>query len=178
MCQKTLRLGILNLLPCLCCIYLSLTAFVIGLEFFFISEPVKNNCLLLFHQHSNIWQISELISCGVPWDICNPNIPMCLFLQISLLVVNLVVLNKPWTLFVYSQEHYWSEFIVLREILILYLLADFEDFNIPEEHRISHNCLAGLSLFFLEKEGALMEKVLNKVHSPMKWPSLPKLSGM
>ncbi|XP_055498949.1 securin-like [Leucoraja erinacea] len=64
------------------------------------------------------------------------------------------------------------------ETLIPFDPFDFEDFNIPEEHRISHNCLAGLSLFFLEKEGALMEKVLNKVHSPMKWPSLPKLSGL
>ncbi|XP_078267248.1 securin [Rhinoraja longicauda] len=64
------------------------------------------------------------------------------------------------------------------ETLIPFDPFDFEDFNIPEEHRISHNCLAGLSLFFLEKEGALMEKVLNKVPSPMKWPSLPKLSGL
>ncbi|XP_072120524.1 securin isoform X1 [Mobula birostris] len=45
---------------------------------------------------------------------------------------------------------------------------DFEDFNLPEEHRLDHNCLAGLPLSFLEKEGALMEKVLNKVPSPMK----------
>ncbi|XP_069754951.1 securin [Narcine bancroftii] len=51
---------------------------------------------------------------------------------------------------------------------------DYEDFNVPEEHRLDHICLAGLPLLILEKEGALMEKVLNKVPSPMKWPSLGK----
>ncbi|XP_059846154.1 securin isoform X2 [Hypanus sabinus] len=45
---------------------------------------------------------------------------------------------------------------------------DFEDFTLPEEHRLDHSYLAGLPLSFLEKEGALMEEVLNKVPSPMK----------
>ncbi|XP_051870660.1 securin [Pristis pectinata] len=55
---------------------------------------------------------------------------------------------------------------------------DFEDFNVPEEHRLDHICLAGLPLLILEKEGVLMEKVLNKVPSPMKWPSLVKESSL
>ncbi|XP_067851955.1 securin isoform X2 [Heptranchias perlo] len=55
---------------------------------------------------------------------------------------------------------------------------DFENFNVPEEHKLDHICLAGLPLLILEKEGALIEKVLNKIPSPMKLPSLVKESSL
>ncbi|XP_078405803.1 securin [Cetorhinus maximus] len=64
------------------------------------------------------------------------------------------------------------------EAFIPYNPFDFENFNVPEEHKIDHICLAGLPLFFLEKEEALIEKVLNKIPSPLEWPSLSKESDL
>ncbi|XP_041050084.1 securin isoform X1 [Carcharodon carcharias] len=64
------------------------------------------------------------------------------------------------------------------ETFIPYNPFDFENFNVPEEHKIDHICLAGLPLFFLEKEEALIEKVLNKIPSPIEWPSLSKESDL
>uniref|UniRef100_UPI00398E8BA4 securin n=1 Tax=Pristiophorus japonicus TaxID=55135 RepID=UPI00398E8BA4 len=64
------------------------------------------------------------------------------------------------------------------EAFIPYNPLDFEDFNVPEEHKLDHICLTGLPFFILEQEGALMEKVLNKIPSPMKWPSLVKESSL
>ncbi|XP_067899487.1 securin [Heterodontus francisci] len=64
------------------------------------------------------------------------------------------------------------------EALIPYNPFDFENFSVPEEHKLDHICLTGLPLFFLEKEAALMEKVLNVIPSPLKWPSLVKESSL
>ncbi|XP_060692734.1 securin [Hemiscyllium ocellatum] len=58
------------------------------------------------------------------------------------------------------------------ETFIPYNPLDFENFNVPKEHKLDHVCLAGLPLLCLEKEEALIEKVLNKIPSPPKWPSL------
>ncbi|XP_020371649.2 securin [Rhincodon typus] len=64
------------------------------------------------------------------------------------------------------------------ETFIPYNPLDFENFNVPKEHKLDHTCLAGLPLLFLEKEEALIEKVLNKIPSPPKWPSLVQESSL
>nr|XP_033783665.1 securin [Geotrypetes seraphini]XP_033783666.1 securin [Geotrypetes seraphini]XP_033783667.1 securin [Geotrypetes seraphini]XP_033783668.1 securin [Geotrypetes seraphini] len=57
------------------------------------------------------------------------------------------------------------------EKLIPYDPSDFECFDVPEEHKLSHLNLAGLPLFVLEKEKEQHEKIVNMVPSPMKMPS-------
>ncbi|GCB67053.1 securin [Scyliorhinus torazame] len=64
------------------------------------------------------------------------------------------------------------------EAFIPYSPFDFEDFNVPEEHKLNHICLAGLPLLRLEKEEDLLEKVLNKIPSPLEWPSLAKEANL
>ncbi|XP_038651416.1 securin isoform X2 [Scyliorhinus canicula] len=64
------------------------------------------------------------------------------------------------------------------EAFIPYSPFDFEDFNVPEEHKLNHICLAGLPLLCLEKDEVLLEKVLNKIPSPLEWPSLAKESNL
>ncbi|XP_048399520.1 securin [Stegostoma tigrinum] len=64
------------------------------------------------------------------------------------------------------------------ETFIPYNPLDFEEFNVPKEHKLDHTCLAGLPLLFLEKEEALIEKVLNKIPSPPNWPSLVQESSL
>ncbi|XP_078087745.1 securin [Mustelus asterias] len=64
------------------------------------------------------------------------------------------------------------------EAFIPYDPFDFEDFNVPEEHKLDHICLAGLPLLCLGKEDLLLKKVLNKIPSPLEWPSLTKESNL
>ncbi|XP_007904826.1 securin [Callorhinchus milii] len=60
------------------------------------------------------------------------------------------------------------------EIFIPYNPLEFENVNVPEEHQLDSACLAGLPLSLLEKEGELINNLLNKITSPMEWPSLPQ----
>ncbi|XP_029439883.1 securin [Rhinatrema bivittatum] len=56
------------------------------------------------------------------------------------------------------------------EKLIPYDPSDFECFEVPEEHKLSHLNLAGVPLFVLEKEKEHLDKLVNMVPSPMKMP--------
>uniref|UniRef100_H3AP76 Securin n=1 Tax=Latimeria chalumnae TaxID=7897 RepID=H3AP76_LATCH len=53
---------------------------------------------------------------------------------------------------------------------------DFENFEVPEEHRLSHLCLAGLPLMTLEKEKKF-DRFLTRLPSPMKAQHLNSCPG-
>ncbi|XP_030067043.1 securin [Microcaecilia unicolor] len=57
------------------------------------------------------------------------------------------------------------------EKLIPYDPLDFECFDVPKGHKLSHLNLAGLPLFVLEKEKEQHDKIMNIVLSPMEMPS-------
>ncbi|XP_053574564.1 securin [Bombina bombina] len=51
--------------------------------------------------------------------------------------------------------------------------SDFERFEVPEEHSLSHICLAGIPLMVHEKEMAKFEALINLEPAPMDMPLLP-----
>ncbi|XP_075065991.1 securin-like [Mixophyes fleayi] len=48
---------------------------------------------------------------------------------------------------------------------------DFETFDIPEEHKLSHICLAGVPLMVDESRAARFDALLNQDLAPMEMPS-------
>ncbi|XP_075458054.1 securin isoform X2 [Ascaphus truei] len=45
--------------------------------------------------------------------------------------------------------------------------SDFENFEVPEDHKLSHLCLAGVQLMVLENERARFDALMNRHPAPM-----------
>ncbi|KAM9311562.1 uncharacterized protein PAF06_009388 [Gastrophryne carolinensis] len=64
------------------------------------------------------------------------------------------------------------------ETCIPYDPLDFETFNVPEEHKLSHLCLAAIPLMVNENDATQLESLINQEPAPMDIPINCNLAGI
>ncbi|XP_063784832.1 securin [Pseudophryne corroboree] len=69
-----------------------------------------------------------------------------------------------------SETHFKQNYPEIEKF-VPYNPKDFESFDVPEEHKLSHICLAGVSLLVNENEATRIDALLNQELSPMDVPS-------